>query len=104
MNVEAALAEKIGEPAGRLRAGRSRNDQVATDFRLWVRDAIDAFDHQLKDLQRALIEKAEAHSDTVLPGSRICSPRSRSHLVIICSLMSKWLAGTGDASLMLANA
>ena len=68
MNVEAALAEKIGEPAGRLHTGRSRNDQVATDFRLWVRDAIDAFDHQLKDLQRALIEKAEAHSDTVLPG------------------------------------
>ena len=68
MNVEAALAVKIGEPAGRLHTGRSRNDQVATDFRLWVRDAIDAFDHQLKDLQRALIEKAEAHSDTVLPG------------------------------------
>ena len=68
MNVEAALAEKIGEPAGRLHTGRSRNDQVATDFRLWVRDAIDAFDHQLQDLQRALIEKAEAHADTVLPG------------------------------------
>ena len=68
MNVEAALAEKIGEPAGRLHTGRSRNDQVATDFRLWVRDAIDAFDHQLQDLQRALIEKAEAHVDTVMPG------------------------------------
>lgn len=68
MNVEAALAEKIGEPAGRLHTGRSRNDQVATDFRLWVRDTIDAFDHQLQDLQRALIEKAEAHADTVMPG------------------------------------
>ena len=68
MNVEAALAEKIGEPAGRLHTGRSRNDQVATDFRLWVRDAIDAFDYQLQDLQRALIEKAEANADTVLPG------------------------------------
>ena len=68
MNVEAALAEKIGEPAGRLHTGRSRNDQVATDFRLWVRDAIDAFDRQLQDLQRALIEKAEDHVDTVLPG------------------------------------
>lgn len=68
MNVEAALADKIGEPAGRLHTGRSRNDQVATDFRLWVRDAIDAFDHQLQDLQRALIEKAEAHVDTVFPG------------------------------------
>ena len=68
MNVEAALAEKIGEPAGRLHTGRSRNDQVATDFRLWVRDAIDGFDQQLQDLQRALIEKAEAHADTVMPG------------------------------------
>ena len=44
MNVEAALAEKIGEPAGRLHTGRSRNDQVATDFRLWTRDAIDTID------------------------------------------------------------
>ena len=59
MNVEAALAEKIGEPAGRLHTGRSRNDQVATDFRLWTRDAIDTIDGQLQDLQRALIETAE---------------------------------------------
>ena len=68
MNVEAALAEKIGKPAGRLHTGRSRNDQVATDFRLWVRDTIDTFDGQLQDLQRALIEKAEAHADTLMPG------------------------------------
>jgi argininosuccinate lyase len=68
MNVEAALADRIGETAGRLHTGRSRNDQVATDFRLWVRDAIDMLDEQLQNLQRALIEKAEAHTDTVMPG------------------------------------
>ena len=68
MNVEAALADRIGEAAGRLHTGRSRNDQVATDFRLWVRDAIDMLDEQLQNLQRALIEKAEAHADTVMPG------------------------------------
>jgi len=68
MNVEAALADRIGEAAGRLHTGRSRNDQVATDFRLWVRDAIDMLDGQLQNFQRALIEKAEAHSDTVMPG------------------------------------
>ena len=68
MNVEAALTEKIGKAAGRLHTGRSRNDQVATDFRLWVRDTIDTFDGQLQDLQRALIEKAEAHADTLMPG------------------------------------
>ena len=68
MNVEAALADRIGETAGRLHTGRSRNDQVATDFRLWVRDAIDMLDEQLQNLQRALIEKAEAHTDTIMPG------------------------------------
>lgn len=68
MNVEAALTARIGDAAGRLHTARSRNDQVATDFRLWVRDAIDTIDHQLQDLQRALIEKAESHADTVMPG------------------------------------
>ena len=68
MNIEAALSDRIGEAAGRLHTGRSRNDQVATDFRLWVRDAIDMLDEQLQNLQRALIEKAEAHADTIMPG------------------------------------
>jgi argininosuccinate lyase len=68
MNVEARLAELIGEPAGRLHTARSRNDQVATDFRLWVRDAIDGLGTMLKDLQTALVDKAEAHAGTVLPG------------------------------------
>jgi argininosuccinate lyase len=68
MNVEARLAELIGEPAGRLHTGRSRNDQVATDFRLWVRDALDALDGDLQALQAALIDVADAHAGAIMPG------------------------------------
>ena len=68
MNVEAALAERIGPVAGRLHTARSRNDQVATDFRLWVRDALDRLDGGLRALQGALINRAEEHADTVMPG------------------------------------
>jgi argininosuccinate lyase len=68
MNVEGRLGELIGPPAGRLHTARSRNDQVATDFRLWVRDAIDAIDTALAAYQRALAEKALRHADTVMPG------------------------------------
>ncbi len=68
MNVEARLAELVGEAAGRLHTARSRNDQVATDLKLWVRDAIDATEAALRLLQRALLDKAEAHAATVMPG------------------------------------
>ena len=68
MNVEARLSELIGPAAGRLHTARSRNDQVAVDFRLWVRDAADRTIGQLKALQRALLAKAEAHAATVMPG------------------------------------
>ncbi len=68
MNVESRLAELIGPAAGRLHTARSRNDQVATDFRLWLRDAIDEIDTALASYQRALAEKALAHADTVMPG------------------------------------
>ncbi|PWB66069.1 MAG: argininosuccinate lyase [Bradyrhizobiaceae bacterium] len=68
MNVEARLADLIGPAAGRLHTARSRNDQVATDFRLWVRDAIDAIDRGLAGYQRALAETALAHAATVMPG------------------------------------
>jgi argininosuccinate lyase len=68
MNVEARLAELIGDAAGRMHTGRSRNDQVATDFKLWVRDAIDRLDDGLRALQAALIDQAEAHADVVMPG------------------------------------
>jgi argininosuccinate lyase len=68
MNVESRLAELIGPAAGRLHTARSRNDQVATDFRLWVRSRIDDIDGLLGDYQRALAEKALAHAGTVMPG------------------------------------
>ncbi len=68
MNVEARLAELVGEAAGRLHTARSRNDQVATDFRLWVRDAVDGMDSALAGLQAALIERAGEHAATVMPG------------------------------------
>jgi argininosuccinate lyase len=68
MNVEARLGELIGPAAGRLHTARSRNDQVATDFRLWVRDAIDDIDQQLASYQRALARKAQTHAATVMPG------------------------------------
>jgi len=68
MNVEARLKEVIGEPAGRLHTGRSRNDQVATDFRLWVRDQLDAAEKGLIALMTALLGQAEAGADWVMPG------------------------------------
>jgi argininosuccinate lyase len=68
MNVESRLKEIVGEAAGRLHTARSRNDQVAVDFRMWVRDTADELDGQLADLQLALAEKAEAHAATVMPG------------------------------------
>ncbi len=68
MNVEARVKDLIGTPAGRLHTARSRNDQVATDFRLYVRETIDAFDTALAGLQFVLTRKAEAHAATVMPG------------------------------------
>ncbi|MBM1311413.1 argininosuccinate lyase [Sulfitobacter mediterraneus] len=68
MNVEARLKEVIGEPAGRLHTGRSRNDQVATDFKLWTRDQFDAFEGGLLALISALLGQAEAGADWVMPG------------------------------------
>jgi argininosuccinate lyase len=68
MNIEARLKEVIGEPAGRLHTARSRNDQVAVDFRLWVRDQCDAADQALAALMRALVTQAEAGADWVMPG------------------------------------
>src|SRR3546814_4408660 len=68
MHVEARLAELIGPAAGRLHTARSRNDQVATDFRLWVRDAIDAITDGLRAFAQALIARADEHAGTVMPG------------------------------------
>src|SRR5467141_5470756 len=68
MNIEARLAELIGPAAGRLHTARSRNDQVATDLRLWLRGAIGRIDAAMRDLQQALAEKALEHAATVMPG------------------------------------
>jgi argininosuccinate lyase len=68
MNIEARLTELIGEPGRKLHTARSRNDQVATDFRMWVRDAIDRTDRLLKELQAALLARAEEHAAAVMPG------------------------------------
>ncbi|WP_167956221.1 argininosuccinate lyase [Sphingomonas jejuensis] len=68
MATEARLADDIGPAAGRLHTARSRNDQVATDFRLWVRDAIDEVDGGLAALQKVLVNRAGEHADSVMPG------------------------------------
>jgi argininosuccinate lyase len=68
MNVEARLTDLIGEPAGRLHTARSRNDQVAVDFRLWVRGQCDSVDAALAGLMSALVGQAEAGADWVMPG------------------------------------
>ncbi|MEO6394464.1 MAG: argininosuccinate lyase [Devosia sp.] len=68
MNVESRLKELIGEAAGRLHTARSRNDQVATDFRLYVRDAIDTLSGQIETLQLALVDRAEQEAETIMPG------------------------------------
>jgi argininosuccinate lyase len=68
MNVESRLTEIIGPSAGRLHTARSRNDQVALDFRMYVRDAVDAFDGALAGLQQALAEKALEHAAVIMPG------------------------------------
>jgi len=68
MNIETRLAELTGDAARRLHTARSRNDQVATDLRLWVRDAIDRIDGDIKTLQSSLVDQAETHAATVMPG------------------------------------
>lgn len=68
MNVEARLHDLVGDVAGKLHTARSRNDQVATDFKLYVRDAIDGTELALKQLQQTLVARAEEHFDTIMPG------------------------------------
>jgi len=74
MNLEAALTERIGSVAGKLHTGRSRNDQVATDLRLWLRRAIDRLDGAHLEVERALVGLAERHADAVLPGTTHIQP------------------------------
>lgn len=67
MNIESALIERIGEPAKKLHTGRSRNDQIALDVRLWARDAISGLEQRIRGCQRALLAQAEAHAATIMP-------------------------------------
>ncbi len=82
LNIEARLTQLVGDAGKRLHTGRSRNDQVATDVRLWLRGEIDALALLLADLQRALVEVAAQHSDTVMPGFthlQVAQPVSFAH-------------------------
>ena len=74
MNLESALAERIGPVAGKLHTGRSRNDQVATDIRLWLRRAIDRLDAAILEMERALVGLAERDGDAILPGTTHIQP------------------------------
>jgi argininosuccinate lyase len=101
MNVESRLKELIGAPAGRLHTARSRNDQVATDFRLYVRDEIDALDTGLRELQLALAEKARAHAATVMPGFTHLQPAQPvtfgHHLLAYVEMLGRDRGRFGDA-------
>ena len=82
LNIEARLVQLEGDAGKRLHTGRSRNDQVATDVRLWLRDEIDAALHLLGELQRALVALAEQHTETILPGFthlQVAQPVSFAH-------------------------
>ena len=93
MNIEARLAALVGDAAGRLHTGRSRNDQVATDFKLWIRDTIDILDKQLMHLQAALIDLADQNFNQVMPGFTIYKSLNRLLSGITYSLMLKcWVA------------
>jgi len=82
LNIEARLTQLVGDAGKRLHTGRSRNDQVATDVRLWLRDEIDAIRELLKNLQRALVEEAVQHTHTIMPGFthlQVAQPISFAH-------------------------
>ena len=101
MNVESRLTDIAGPAAGRLHTARSRNDQVATDFRLWVRDAIDDIDRGLRALQIALAGKAEAHAATVMPGFTHLQPAQPvtfgHHLLAYVEMFGRDRSRFGDA-------
>jgi argininosuccinate lyase len=92
MQVESRLKELVGEPAGRLHTARSRNDQVATDFRLWVRAACARLDEGLQAYQRALVERADEHSETIMPGFthlQVAQPVTLGHHLLAYYEMAK---------------
>jgi len=102
LNIEARLKEIVGDAAGRLHTARSRNDQVATDFRLWVREACDVAQHLLAELQRALLGQAEVHADTIMPGFTHMQPAQpisfAHHCLAYVEMFARDAGRFGDAS------
>ena len=101
MTVEHRLAELIGPAAGRLHTARSRNDQVATDFRMWVRQACDEAVANIRNLQRALVEAAAQHAETVMPGFthlQVAQPVTLGHhLLAYCEMLRRDVSRFSDA-------
>jgi argininosuccinate lyase len=95
-NVEARLTELIGPAGGRLHTARSRNDQIALDVRLWVRDTIDRLEPMLRDLQMALIDRAEEYAATIMPGFTHLQT-AQPITFGTCWPMSRWSAATAAA-------
>jgi len=100
MNIEARLTETIGEAGKRLHTGRSRNDQVALDVRLWVRDAIDGLSGQITDVMRALVARAEEHAGSVMPGFTHLQPAQPvtfgHHMLAYVKMLSRDLSRLAD--------
>ena len=101
MTVEHRLGELIGEAAGRLHTARSRNDQVATDFRLWVREACDEAIDTVRNLQRVIVSRAEEHAETVMPGFthlQVAQPVTLGHhLMAYFEMLQRDISRFGDA-------
>jgi argininosuccinate lyase len=100
MNIEARLTERVGEAGKRLHTARSRNDQVALDVRLWVRDAIDGLDAQIADVMQALVERADEHAATVMPGFTHLQPAQPTtlghHLLAYVEMLGRDRSRLGD--------
>jgi argininosuccinate lyase len=100
MNIEARLTQAIGEAGKRLHTARSRNDQVALDVRLWVRDAIDGLSEQLRDVMRALTARAAEHAATLMPGFTHLQPAQPTtfghHLLAYVEMLSRDLSRLAD--------
>ncbi|MCA3425247.1 MAG: argininosuccinate lyase [Roseomonas sp.] len=100
MNIEARLTETIGEAGKRLHTGRSRNDQVALDVRLWVRDEIDGLSGQIRDVMRALVARAEEHAGSVMPGFTHLQPAQPvtfgHHMLAYVEMLSRDLSRLAD--------
>ncbi len=100
MNIEARLTERIGDAGKRLHTGRSRNDQVALDVRLWVRDAIDGLSDQVRDVMRAMADRAAEHAATVMPGFTHLQPAQPvtfgHHMLAYVEMLSRDLSRLAD--------